>query len=84
MKTAVEDVAYWAVHITANMRVEFQVCLSDAEIDPTIFRMADLNCIVNPLEREMYGITSNDQMGFRQGFSIHVVEFEACWQAIGV
>jgi hypothetical protein len=40
--------------------------------------------IVSRLEREIYGITSNEQMRFKKEFSIRLIEFEAWWQAIGV
>jgi len=40
--------------------------------------------VVADVEREMYGITLKDQMLFTKEFSIHLVELEAWWQAIGV
>jgi len=35
MKTAAEEEAYGAVNMTADKRLQFQVCLSDAEIEAT-------------------------------------------------
>jgi hypothetical protein len=84
MKTAAEEEAYGAVNMTADKRVQFQVCLSDAEIEATTWSIADADRVVNQLEREIYGITSKDQMRFTKEFSIRLVEFEAWWQAIGV
>jgi len=72
----------WAVNMTADMCVQFQVCLSDVEIEDTPWSIADTNCIVNQLEREICDITSKDQMRFTKEFSIRLVEFEAWWQAI--
>jgi len=39
---------------------------------------------VNQLEREIYDITSKDQMWCTMEFSIRLVEFEAWWLATGV
>ena len=36
------------------------------------------------LEREIYGITSNEQKRFKKEFSIHLIEFEAWWETIGI
>jgi hypothetical protein len=79
MMTAVEEDVYRAVHITADKLVEFLVRLSNAETEVTTWCMADMNCIVSQLEREIYGITSNKQMPFKTEFSIHLMEFEAWW-----
>jgi len=84
MKTTAEEEAYRAVNMTANKSVQFQVCQSDAEIEATTGSIADTNRVVNQLEREIYGITSNDQMQSTKEFSIRLVKFEAWWQAIGV
>jgi len=84
MKIAAEEEAYGAVNMTADKRVQFQVCLSDAGIEPTTWSIADMDCVVNPLESEIYGITSKDQMRFMKEFSIRLVEYEAWWQAISV
>jgi len=43
-----------------------------------------MDCVANQLEREIYCITSNEQMRFRKELSIRLIEFEACWKAIGV
>ena len=83
-KSAAEEEAYGAVNMTADKRVQFQVCLSDAVIEATTRRIADTDRVVNQLEWEIYGITLKDQMRFRKEFSIRLVEFEAWWQAIGV
>ena len=84
MKTAAEEEAYGAVNMTADKRVQFQVCLSDGEIEATTWSIADTDRVVNQLEREIYGITLKAPMRFRKEFSICLVEFEAWWQAIGV
>jgi len=77
MKAAAEEEAYGAVNMTADKRVQFEVCLSDADMEATTWSIADTDCVVNQLERKIYGITFKDQMRFRKEFSIHLVEFEA-------
>jgi len=84
MKTVAEEEAYGAVNMTANKRVQCQVCLSAAEIETTAWSIADTDRFVNQLEREIYGITSKDKMRFTTEFSIRLVKFEASWQAISV
>jgi len=84
MMTAAEEEAYGAVNMTADKRVQFQVCLSDAEIEATTRSISDTDRVVNQLERETYGIPAKDQMRFTKEFSIRLGEFEAWWQAIGV
>jgi hypothetical protein len=54
--------AYGAVNMITDNRVQFQVCLSDAEIKYTTWCIADTDHIVNQLESETYCITSKDQM----------------------
>jgi hypothetical protein len=77
LKTAAEEEAYGVVNMTANMRVQFQVCLSNTEIEATTWSIADMDRVVNQLERVIYRITSKDQMRFTKEFSIRLVEFEA-------
>jgi len=84
MKTAAEEEAYGAVIMTVDKCVQFQVCLSDAEIEATTCSIADMDCVVNQLEREIYGITSKDQMRFTKEFSIRLVQFEAWCRAITI
>jgi len=50
--------------MTADKRVQIQVCLSDAEIEATTWRIADTDRVVNQLKREIYCVTSRDQMWF--------------------
>jgi len=84
MRTAAGEEAYGAVNMTADKRVQFQVSLSDAEIEATTWIIADTDRVVNQLQREIHGITSKDHMRFTKEFSICLIEFEAWWQAIGV
>jgi len=84
MKTAAEEEAYGAANMTAGKRVKFLVCLSDAEIEATTRSIADADRVVDQLEREIHGITSNDQMRFTKVLSIRLFEFDAWRQAIGV
>jgi len=83
-KTTADEEASGAVNMTADKRVQFQVCLSNAEIEATTWCIADMDRVVNQLVREIYGITSKHHMQSTMGFSICLVEFEAWWQAIDV
>jgi len=84
MNAAAEEEGYGAANMTADKRVEFQVCLSDAETEATTLSIADTDRIANHLEGAIYGVTSNKQMRFKTEFSIRLIEFEACSQAIGI
>ena len=84
IKTAAEEEAWGAANMAAHKRVQFQVCLFDAEIEATIGSSGATHRVVNQVEREIYGITSKNQMRFTKEFPIHLVEFGAWWQAIGV
>jgi hypothetical protein len=84
MKTAAEDEVYGAANMTADKRLQFQICLSDAETDATTWSLADTERVTNQLEREIYGITSNEQKRFKKEFSIPMIEFEAWWETIGI
>jgi len=69
--------------MTSYKCVEFQVRLSDAETQATTQIGADMDCVANQLEREINGITSNDQMRFKKKLSIRLIMLEAWWKAIG-
>jgi len=84
MKSAVKEESYGVVNMTTDKRVQFQVCLSNAEIEATTCSIADTDRVVNHLEWEIYGITSKDQMGFMKEFCICLGKFEARCQPISV
>lgn len=84
MKTTAEEEVYGVETMTADTRVEFQLCLSDSKTQATGWNIADKDRIVSKLEREVYGITSKEQMRFKKEGSISLIQFEAWWQAIGV
>ena len=84
MKTAAEDEVYGAANMTADKRLQFQIRLSDAETDATTWSLADTERVTNQLEREIYGITSNEQKRFKKEFSIRMIEFEAWWETLGI
>jgi hypothetical protein len=84
MKPAAEDEAYGAANMTADKRLQFQIRLSDAETEATTWSLADTERVTNQLEREIYGITSNEQKRFKTEFSIRLIEFEAWWETIGI
>ena len=84
MKAAAEDEAYGAANITADKRLQFQIRLSNAETAATTWSLADTERVTNQLEREIYGITSNEQKRFKKEFSIRVIEFEASCETIGI
>jgi hypothetical protein len=57
IKTTAEEEAYGVVNMTANKPVQFQVCLSDADIEATTCSITDTDRVVNQLERVIHGIT---------------------------
>jgi len=83
-KNAAQDKAYWAAPMTADKRLHFRICLSDAETEAMTWSLADTERVTNQLEREIYGITSNWQKRFKMEFCIHLIEFKAWWQTIGI
>ena len=82
--TAAEEKAYGAANMTTDKRVQFQIRLSDAETEATTWSMADTERVTNQLEREIYGITSNEQKGVKMQFTIRMIEFEAWWETFGI
>jgi len=84
MKTATEDDAFRAADMTANKQLQFQFRLSDAEIEVMTWIMADTERVTNQLQREIHGVTSNEQKRFKMEFSIHLIKFEAWWETIGI
>jgi len=84
MKAAAEDEAYGAANMTSNKRHQFQIYLSDAETEATTWSLADTERVTNQLEREIYGITSNEQKRFKTEFSIRLIEFEVWWETISI
>jgi len=83
MITAAENEVYGASNMTVDTRLKHQVHLSDAEADATTRSVADTDRIANRLEREIYSITSNDEMRFIKELSIHLIKFEVCCNVIG-
>jgi len=84
INTATEGEVWYVANMTDNKCVECQVRLSDAETEATTWLTAETDGIVIQLERETYGIPSNQQIWFEKKFYIHLHECEAWWQAIGV
>ena len=84
MKASAEDEAYGAAHMTVDKQLEFQIRLSDAETEDMTWSLADTERVTNQLERELYGITSNEQKWLKTEFSIRLIEFEAWWGTMGI
>jgi len=84
MKTAAEDEPYGATNMTTDKPLQFQVRLSDAETEGTTWSLADTKRVTNQREREMCAIISNEQKRFKKEFSIHLIEFEAWRETIGI
>jgi len=70
--------------MTADKRLQFLIRLSDAETESTTWSLAETERVTNQLEREIYGITSNEQEQFRTEYSIRLIEFKAWWETIGI
>jgi CRISPR/Cas system Type II protein with McrA/HNH and RuvC-like nuclease domain len=83
-KTTAKDKSYGAAKVTANNRPWFRNYLSDAEAPATTLSLADTERVTFHLEREIYGITSNKQKGFKKESSIDLSECEVWWEAIGI
>jgi len=84
IKVAAEDGAYGAGNMINDSPLRFRICLSDAEREAKTWSLADTDRITNQLEREIYGITTNEQMHFKKEFSIRLIEFEAWWVTIAI
>jgi len=83
LTTAAEEEVYGAVNMTADQGVEFQVCLSDAETEPTTWCLTDIDRVVSQLEREIYGFTSNEHIQFTQELSIRLIKLKhGCRQSV--
>jgi len=70
--------------MSTDKRLGFHIHLSDAETEAKTWSWADSECVTNQLEREIYGITSNEQMRFKREFSPCWTKFEAWWETIGI
>jgi hypothetical protein len=66
MKTAAEDKASGGVNMTTDKCLQFQVCLSDAEIEATTWTITVTDRVVNQLESEIYGIGLQHLIRFTQ------------------
>jgi hypothetical protein len=84
METAAEDDAYGARNMTADKQLQFQNRLSDGETEATTWSLADSERVTFQVEREIYGITSNEQKRFKKEFSIRLIEFEPWWETISI
>ena len=84
MKTAAKVKAWGAANMTADKRLQCQNCLSDAETEAATSSLADTERVTLQLERDIYGITWNEQKRFKKEFSIRMTEFEAWWETIGI
>ena len=84
MTTAAEDEAWGAANMIADKGLQFQICLSDAETEAMTWCLADTEHVTIRLDREIYGIISNEQHRFMEEFSIRLIEFEAWWGTIGI
>lgn len=81
MNNSSEKVIDGVVKITANKHVQFQVLLSNAETWATTSSFADVDTVLSQLERETYGITSNEKMQCKKELSVHWIKYEAWWQS---
>ena len=70
--------------MTADKRLQFQNRQCDAETEATTRSLADSEHVSKQLEREIYSITSNEQMRFKNKFSLRLIEFEAWWETIDI
>jgi len=73
MKTAAKEVDYEGADMTADKHAEFQVGQSNAQTEATTWTITHIDCIVDQLKREIYDITSNEQMWFITALPIHLI-----------
>jgi len=59
-KAATAHKTYGAANMTADMRLQFQIHLSDTQTDATTRSLAGMELVTNQLEREIHGITWNE------------------------
>ena len=77
MKSAAEEEDHGVVNMTSNKHVVFHARLSNAATEATTWSITDTDRIVSQLEREIYLITSNEQMQFKKELSIHLIKIKA-------
>ena len=56
--------------MTADKRLQFLVRLSDAGTVAATCSLTDMEWVTNQLQRDIYGITSNEHKQFKKEFSI--------------
>jgi len=84
MKTAAQDEALGAANMTTDKWMKFHIQLSNAEPEVTTWRLSDTERVTIQLERDIHGITSNEQKRFKKEFSIRIIKFEAWWETIRI
>jgi len=84
MKAAAEEEAYGAANMSADKRLQFHTHRSIAETEASTWNLSDTECVTNQLEREICGITSNEQKSSKKELSIHLILVEACWETIWI
>jgi len=70
--------------MTTSKRLQFQIHLPDSETEAMTWSLANTERITTHLEREIYGITSNEQKWFKMEFSFRLIELESWQQTIGI
>jgi len=70
--------------MTTDNRLQFQIRISDDATEAMTSSLADTERVTIQLEREIYGITSNVQRGFKKESSIRMIEFQVWWETIGI
>jgi len=66
MTTTPEQEVNGTANMTTDRHAEFQVRLSKAETEVNTWCIADMDHVLNELETEIHGITSNKQMQFKK------------------
>jgi hypothetical protein len=84
MKTAAEDEVYRAANMTAGKRLRFDIRRFNAETDATTWSVGSMERVTIQLGREIYGITSIEQMRFKTDISIRMIDFYAGLESIGI
>ena len=77
INTAAKDRAYGAANMTTDKRLQFQNRLSNSGTEARTGSLADSERVTIQLEREISGITWNEQKRFNKEFSIRLIKFES-------
>jgi hypothetical protein len=84
MNTAAQDEVNRVANMTADKRLRFHIRRFNTETEATTWSVGSMERVTIHLGREIYGITSIEQMRFKTDISICMIEFYAWLESIGI